>query len=75
MKPAVVWIHFNRLNAKKHDGDVWTIRQHQQDRHARSVEIRVPVKTVYRGLSASQPRAYLRGIGTVEIEKGHAVIR
>lgn len=75
MTPRIFWLHFNRLDAKRGDSDVWTIRQHQKDRHVRSVDIRVPVQTIYRGSSASQPRAYLRGFGSVEIEKGHAIIR
>jgi hypothetical protein len=68
------WIHFNRTNAKLGDADVWTIHQDGYNRHVKAVDVRVPVRTVFRGASASQPRAYLRGIGSVRIEKGVAVI-
>ena len=71
----VVWIYFNKLSAKRGDQDVWTIHQDGYNRHVKAVDVRVPVRTVFRGASASQSRVlYLRGIGSVKIEKGIAVI-
>lgn len=65
MKPRIFWLHFNRLNVREGDPDVWTV--HLSDRCIQTpyVECRVPVTTVYKGATARQPRAYMRGKGRV----------
>ena len=70
----VFWLHFNRFGHKRNDPDVWTIRQCGRNRYARSVQVKVPITTVYRGHGARQPRAYLRGVGRVTIRGTRAVI-
>lgn len=65
-RARVFWLHFNRLGQKRGQSDIWTIRQGGRNRLASAVQIQVPVQTVYRGDSASQPRAYLRGVGQVK---------
>ena len=73
-RPRVFWLHFNRLNVRAGDPDVWTV--HMSDRCIQTplAECRVSVTTVYKGPAARQPRAYLRGRGRVFVYKDYVVI-
>lgn len=72
---AVFWLHFNRFGATRGDAETWTVRQGGRERHARKVRCLVPVETVYKGDTARQPRAYLRGEGRVTKRDGTITIR
>ena len=65
IKPRVFRLHFNRFGAKRHAQDVWTVHVTGACIHAKKVDVRVPVETIYKGDSAPQPRAFLRGKGVV----------
>lgn len=73
-KPALFWLHFNKFDASRFAGDIWTIRQHNRNCYVKRVVCEVPLVTIYRGHEARQPRAYLKGIGVVRIQQGHAII-
>ena len=73
MRRKVVWIHIDHLaNPGK---DVWGI-QYGRDKYytAKEADIRIPLKTVFRGIKARQPKAYLRGKGVVTIAGGKVTI-
>lgn len=74
-KAKVFWLHFNRFGHKKHDPDIWTIRTGKRNRHAKKVVCKVRLETIYRGDSAKQPRAYLKGVGVVTIKDRIATIQ
>lgn len=73
MKPRIFHLHFNRLNAKKNDGDIWTVHLSDRCIQCKSVDVLVPVSTVWKGQTAPQPRAYLRGKGIVRVCGGGKV--
>lgn len=64
-KRRVFWLHFNRFAAAKGDPDIWTVFVKGQEQYAKKVYCKVPLETIYRGDSAPQPRAYLKGKGVV----------
>ena len=72
MKPKSFWLHFNRLNAKRTDS-IWTVHLSDRCIQCKSVDVRVPIHTVYKGAMARQPRAYLKGRGIVEVKVGGRV--
>lgn len=53
------------FDAHSATGRVWAVRVGRTWRTTRDVRCTVPLKTVYRGPSARQPRAYLAGVGRV----------
>jgi hypothetical protein len=57
----------------KRDDWVWAVRWGNTWALARRVTIRVPVRTVFKGRRARQPRAYLAGIGTTFTQRGGQV--
>lgn len=67
-KTRVFWLHFNRFNAKRNAKDVWTV--HLSDRCIQTPQVtcNVPIKTVYKGDKATQPRAFFRGEGVIHID-------
>ena len=74
MKPRVFWLHYNRFG-KKRGERMWTVHLSDMCIPAKSVEVNVPVCTVYKGDAAQQPRAYLKGKGTVHTKPmGRVVI-
>lgn len=64
-KRLVFWLHFNRFGARKGSSDTWTVKSGGKNQHARKVICDVPLETIYKGDSAPQPRAYLKGRGVV----------
>lgn len=74
LKSRVFRLHFNRFNAKRTAKDVWTVHLSDRCIQTRQVEVRVPVQTVYKGDSAPQPRAFLRGKGIVRVSRNKVVI-
>lgn len=76
MKPRVFRLHFNRFGAKRSAKDVWTVHMSDRCIPARTVECHVPVTTIYKGDTAPQPRAFLKGKGIVTVHKeGRVTIR
>lgn len=73
MKPRTFWLHFNRINVIRGNDDIWTVHLSNQCIQAKSVDVRVPIHTVYKGATARQPRAYLKGIGVVRKMSGGRV--
>lgn len=57
-----VWVCFE---AHRPDGLVWAVRYGNQWVETRQVWTTIPLATVYRGVKAPQPKAYLRGAGIV----------
>lgn len=49
--------------ATREDGIVWALRWGVKWFYARHVTLNVPVQTVFKGVKARQPRAFLRGRG------------
>ena len=66
-KPRIFHLHFNRFGVKRQARDVWTIHRSDRCIQVRAVEVKVPVTTVYKGDTAPQPRAYLKGRGVVHL--------
>lgn len=67
-------LHYNRFGHKRSDRDVWVIRCRRWVRYCRRVVALVPLRSVYLGDTAPQPRAYFRGEGVVRIVNGEARI-
>lgn len=74
LKPRAFKLHFNRLGMKRGSPDVWTIQLSRGCLHARHVSVRVPVETIYKGDTAPQPRAYLKGKGILHRKAGGVVV-
>ena len=60
--PRTFWLHINYFDAPYKR--VWEVRQGGQRFVTTHVDCRVPVETVFRGLTR-QPYAFLRGRGVV----------
>ena len=73
-KPRVFWVHFNRLNARRGDADVCTVHLSDRCLQVKKAIIRVSTETVFKGLTAPQPRFYCRGVGIVRVKHGIATI-
>lgn len=64
------------FEAHARDGWVWSVRTGHRWTLHKQVELRVPTRTVYRGLTAQQPRAYLSGAySTLSGTDAHLVIQ
>lgn len=61
------------FDSHRPDGLVWTIKQGGRWSMAREITVLVPMRTVYRGSLARQPKAFLVGEGVVS-RKGDALI-
>ena len=61
--------HFNRQGHKRGDPDVWTVHYRGRCTHVRSVQCFVPTRTIFKGDTAAQPRAIVKGIGRVVISQ------
>ena len=70
-QPKIIWICFD---AHATDGNVWAIREGNQWHRAQHINSQVTLTTIYRGRSAPQPRAYLRGQGVVTLNGNIASI-
>lgn len=55
------------FDAHRPDGRVWCVRIGNRWKSAKRIVINVPLFTVYRGPTARQPKAYLRGIGCARL--------
>ena len=73
MKSRVFWLHYNRFGQKRGE-KVWTVHLSNQCIATKKVEVKVPVETIYKGDSARQPRAFLRGRGTIKVYPNRVVI-
>jgi hypothetical protein len=73
MKPRVFWLHFNRFNAKRASKDAWTVHLSNRCIMTPKVHVKVPIETIYKGDSAPQPRAFLRGKGVVKVKRDRTV--
>jgi hypothetical protein len=67
-RPRTFILHFNRFGAKRNTEDVWTVHLSDRCIPARSVEVKVPIHTVYKGDTAPQPRAFLKGKGIITVD-------
>lgn len=67
MKPRIVKIHIDHL--ANPDGNVWAVRYGKEQFIVHEVEIHIPLHTVFHGVDAKQPKAYLKGHGIVSVEK------
>lgn len=65
--------HFNRVNMVRKNPNVWTVHNSIGCFQVTDIDIRVPVKTVYKP-EAKQPRAYFTGYAHVEIKGTTAVL-
>lgn len=74
MKSRTFWIHFNRINVQRGDPDIWTVHLSDRCIQTKVVRCTVPVTTVYRGVTARQPRAYLKGKGRIHVKPGEVRI-
>lgn len=59
-------------HGEKH-GRVWAVKHGKTWTHATEVRVLVPTRTVYRGPTAAQPKAFLAGIGIV-LRVGDALV-
>lgn len=73
-KPRVFWLHFNRFGAKRGSRDAWTVHLSNQCIQTPKVLVKVPIETIYKGDTAPQPRAFLKGKGRVIARKGYVEI-
>lgn len=73
-KPRTFILHFNRFNAKRGDKECWTVHLSDRCLFVKKAVVMVPVETIYKGDKAPQPRAFLKGIGTISVEDGVAYI-
>lgn len=73
-KPRTFWLHFNRINVQRGNPDVWTVHLSDQCIQAKSVRVYVPLQTVYKGATARQPRAYMKGKGIIRVHKDYVSI-
>lgn len=74
MKPRTFWLHFNRINVQRGNPDIWTVHLSNRCIQTKKVIVKVPLETIYKGDTARQPRAYLKGIGKINVKKGLVVI-
>ena len=74
MKPRVLHLHFNRLNVRKGQADVWTVHRSDRCMQVRKIITHVPMESIYKGATARQPRAFFRCRGVVRITDGTTTI-
>ena len=55
-------------------GLVWALSYGSRYFVLKQIDCRVPVVTVFRGVDAKQPRAFLTGVGQITINENRAVI-
>lgn len=72
IKARIFRLHYNRFGAK--DGSVWTVHLSDKCIPTMKVKVEVPVETIFKGLEASQPRAFLKGKGRVFVYKNEVRI-
>lgn len=63
MRPRKVVLCVDRFDAK--DGKVWAVRSGRRWLTAKRVYTFVQMTTVFKGITARQPKAYLEGVGVV----------
>jgi hypothetical protein len=73
MAPRVFWLHVHYLTDPRQR--VWAVETGGHYFTARGVTCQVPLTTVFRGLHARQPKAYLRGTGVVRRRGAFITIR
>lgn len=74
MKPRTFWLHFNRINVMRWNDDIWTVHLSDRCIQTKKVVVRVPLETIYKGHTARQPRAYMKGKGIIEVKTGCVTI-
>lgn len=72
MLPHKVWLCIDRFDAP--NGHIWAVRDGRRWLTARTVHIDIAMETIYRGMEAQQPKAYLTGFGVVH-DDGHGALR
>ena len=73
-RPRVFYLHFNRFGVKRGAKDVWTVHMSDRCIQTPKVHVHVPIETIYKGDTARQPRALLRGKGMVKVLDGRVEI-
>jgi hypothetical protein len=74
MKRRKVKVHFNRINMQRGNPNVWTVHASGVCYQVASVQINVPVHTVYNP-AGPQPRAFFSGFAHVDVRQdGVAVL-
>jgi hypothetical protein len=58
-------LHFNKNNMRQGLPAVWTIHMHGQCIAAKAVVVTVETRTVYKGITGPQPRAWCEGQGVL----------
>lgn len=66
-------LHFNRINMQRGSKNVWTVHVSNKCIPSEKVECFVPVTTVFNP-KGKQPRAFLKGLGEVWINKNTVYI-
>lgn len=66
MKIQAVMVHFNRINMQRGDARVWTVHTSQACHQVTAVDIRVPLRSVFKK-DGRQPRAYFKGKAKVRL--------
>lgn len=59
----VFYLHFNRIAMQRKDPKVWSIRTSKGCFHAEKIVCKVPLETIYKPDSKSNPRAFFKGFG------------
>lgn len=67
-------IHFNRINMQRGNPNVWTVHTSGKCIQTRHVQCQVPLKSVFNP-DGRQPRAFMKGVGEVDVHKKWVIIR
>jgi hypothetical protein len=73
-KPRSFFYHFNRIGMQRGQPDIWTVHANGRCIPCRSVDCQVPTKTIYKGDTARQPRAIVKGMGIVTRKRNGVVV-
>lgn len=72
-KPVTVKVHFNRVNMRRLNPNVWTVHTHKACIQVEEVHIFAHLKTVFKP-NGKQPRAYFYGKARVRVVGNAAIL-